>query len=284
MSQADYERQVQETQLGTLWEIPDAMWERIEPLLPEEKVPGTPGRPPVPFRTVLNGILHVLRTGCQWNKVPQKYSSGSTLHRRFQEWEAAGILDAILEMMLAWYDERQGIDWAWQSADTKLVPAPLGGEKTGPNPTDLAKSGSKRHLLIDGRGVPLAFHLSAANRHDKKGLASLLGSGLLTERPEPTEQHPQHLCLDKGYDYDDVHEHVEALGYISHIKRQGETDDTPGLGEPVHPPRRWKVERSISWLNNMRKLRTRWAKKAANYRGLWLLASALCIFRRIVLG
>lgn len=283
MCQTDYGTKPQKKQLPTIWKIPDEMWDRFQPLLPPEKELGTLGRPIVPFRTVLNGILYVLRTGCQWKAVPKEFSSGSTVHNRFQEWEQAGVMDAIVEMMLKWYDEEQGIDWEWQSGDTKLLAAPIGGEETGPNPTDRAKCGTKRHTLIDGRGAPLAFHLTAANRHDMKGLQELLGVGMLIKRPEVSEGLLQHLCLDKGYDYQAIDDLVDGLGYTSHIKRCGEVSE-PGIGEPVYPARRWKVERTISWLNNMRKLRTRWEKKARNYRALWLLAAALIIYRLIVLG
>lgn len=237
----------------------------------------------MPFRKVMNGILFVLRTGCQWKALPGCYGSGSTAHRRFQQWVRSGIIDALVRMMIDWYERCRGIDWEWQAADTKLLAAPLGGEATGPNPTDLGKLGTKRHLLVDGRGVPLAFHLSGANRHDLKGLSRLLGAGLLVERPEPGERAPQHLCLDKAYDAEEADLLLDALGYTGHIKRRGQSDE-PGVGEVVHPARRWKVERSISWLNNMRKLRVRWEKKAQNYRGLWLLAVALIIYRRIILG
>jgi putative transposase len=281
-------QQLQRSQLPTIWTIPDPMWRRLKELLPPEKEPGTPGRPPVPFRTVLNGILFVLRTGCHWNAVPSTFGSGSTCHRRFQQWTGMGVLEALVERMLRLYDELRGIDWTWQAADAKTLPAPLGGESTGPNPTDLGKSGTKRHLLIDGRGVPLSVHLSAANRHDLKSLADLIGEGklLAKERKEPTGDEPQHLCLDKAYDAEEADELLDELGYTGHIKRQGEADEDAesGVGEPVYPARRWKVERSISWLNNMRKLRTRWEKKAENYRGLWLLAIALTIYRRIILG
>src|SRR4051794_30357803 len=159
--------------------------------LPAQKEPGTPGRPLVPFRKVIDGILFVLRTGCHWKALPSCYGSGSTAHRRFQQWTQAGLIDAIVELMLRWYDRCRGIDWEWQAADTKLLAAPLGGQATGPNPTDRGKSGTKRHLLIDGRGVPLAFHLSAANRHDLKGLSRLLDpEGLFALRPEPSEGAP----------------------------------------------------------------------------------------------
>lgn len=238
----------------------------------------------MPFRKVINAILFVLRTGCHWKALPACYGSGSTAHRRFQQWTRAGIIDAIVRVMVEWYERCRGIDWEWQAADTKLLAAPLGGEATGPNPTDLGKSGSKRHLLVDGRGVPLAFHLSGANRHDLKGLPHLLDQErLFAARPEPTEPAPQHLCLDKAYDAEEADELLEALGYTGHVKRRGQSEE-PGVGEVVYPARRWKVERSISWLNNMRKLRVRWEKKAENYRGLWLLAAALITYRRIILG
>lgn len=200
-----------------------------------------------------------------------------------KQWVRSGIIEAIVRITIEWYQKRRGIDWEWQAADTKLLAAPLGGEATGPKPTDLGKSGTKRHLLVDGRGVPLAFHLSGANCHDLKGLCPLLGAGLLIERPEPSERAPQHLCLDKAYDAEKVDLLLEELGYTGHIKRRGESDE-PGVGAVVYPARRWKVERSISWLNNMRKLRVRWEKKAENYRGLWLLAAALITYRRIILG
>jgi putative transposase len=112
---------------------------------------------------------------------------------------------------------------------------------------------------------------------------AVLSIGMLLERPQPSENALQHLCLDKGYDYEQIDELVDSLGYISHIKRCGQ-DGIPGIGEPVYPARRWKVERTISWLNNMRKLRTRWEKKARNYRALWLLAASLIVYRLIVLG
>jgi transposase len=78
-------KQLDRSQLPVIWTIPDPMWTQLEELLPEQKEPGTPGRPPVPFYKVLNGILFVLRTGVQWNTVPSAYGSGSTCHRRFQD-------------------------------------------------------------------------------------------------------------------------------------------------------------------------------------------------------
>jgi transposase len=94
MSQQQYQRELNRKQLPTLWMIPEKMWQEIRPLLPPEKEPATPGRTPVPFRKVMNGILFVLRTGCQWKALPKNsYGSGSTVHRRFQQELFANVVD-----------------------------------------------------------------------------------------------------------------------------------------------------------------------------------------------
>ena len=115
--------------LGTIWRIPDDLWEELEPLLPAPRSVGLPGRPQVPFRQVLDGILYVLRTGCQWKAVPKEFGSGSTCHKRFREWERAGIFEQLWAKLLARYDELRGIQWRFQSLDSAIVKAPLGGRR-----------------------------------------------------------------------------------------------------------------------------------------------------------
>jgi transposase len=115
--------------LRTIWRIPDDLWAELEPLLPPEKPPGTPGRPVVPFRHVIDGILYVLRTGCQWKALPREYGSGSTCHRRFQTWVQTGIFEKLWTVVLLRYDEVRGLQWKWQSLDSAMVKAPLGGRR-----------------------------------------------------------------------------------------------------------------------------------------------------------
>ena len=110
--------------LPTIWRIPDDLWDECQPLLPPEKPPGTPGRPVVPFRRVLDGILYVLRTGCQWKQVPHEFGSGSTCHARFQEWVADGTWERLWGDQLERYDAAHRIGWDWQSADSATVPSP----------------------------------------------------------------------------------------------------------------------------------------------------------------
>ena len=79
--------------LPTVKRIPDEIWDEIRMILPSEKPINTIGRPVVSFRKVLEGILYVLRTGCQWKMLPKEYGSGSTSHRRFQQWSISEIFE-----------------------------------------------------------------------------------------------------------------------------------------------------------------------------------------------
>jgi len=129
-----------------LREIPDDLWALIEPILPLDKPAGLNGRPRVPNRTVMNGVLYVLRTGCQWKMVPREYSSGSTCHLRFQTWVRTGVFRAIWRACLQHYDDLKGIDWRFQSLDSATVSAPVKGgtrpEKTRQTAVNLAPSGT----------------------------------------------------------------------------------------------------------------------------------------------
>jgi len=125
------------------WRIPDWLWERIEPLLPER--PAHPlgcHNPRVPDREAMNAILVVLRTGMQWNALNATgICHSSSTHRRFQEWTRAGVFEEFWRQGLVKLDELRGIDWEWLSVDGAMAKAPLGGSETGPNPTDRAKRG-----------------------------------------------------------------------------------------------------------------------------------------------
>ena len=92
------------------------------------------------------------------------------------------------------------------------------GEKcTGANPTDRAKSGTKRSVLVDGKGVPISVSVDdGANRHDMKMSKATLQS-IVIYRPKPTMRSKQHMCLDKGYDFPEVYELLEEFGYTIHI-------------------------------------------------------------------
>jgi transposase len=108
--------------------IPDHLWNEIKNILPDEKPENTIGRPVVSYRKVLDGILFVLRTGCQWKMLPKDYGSGPTCHRRFQQWIQLGIFDTLWSRLLKIYDNKRGIKWNWQSLDSISIKSPLGGD------------------------------------------------------------------------------------------------------------------------------------------------------------
>ena len=113
------------------WRIPDRLWVRIEPLLPPRKEhPLGCHNPRVPDRNALNGILFVLRTGCQWNALNATgICSCASAYRRFREWEAAGVFEMFWREGLMQYDEIQGVDWSWLSMDGAMTKAPVAGSK-----------------------------------------------------------------------------------------------------------------------------------------------------------
>ena len=151
------------------------------------------------------------------------------------------------------------------------------GKKTGANPTDRGKRGVKRSLLTEGHGVPLGMVVAGANRPDLKLVASTLYS-MIVERPEPTAEEPQGLCLDKGYDYEEVRATLAVFGFTAHITAQGK-EARARKRQAGLKARRWVVERSHSWLNRFRRLLVRWDKKADNYLGFLHFGCALVAFR-----
>jgi putative transposase len=136
----------------------------------------------------------------------------------------------------------------------------------------------KRSLVVEAAGGPLGAAIAGANVHDTKLLAATLEAIVVT-RPQPTEERPQHLCLDKGYDNPTGHEAVAAYQYTPHIRRIGEEKLAP-TGQKNYPARRWVVERTLAWLSKCRGLLVRYEKKAINFLGLLQLACALLWMRR----
>jgi putative transposase len=232
----------------------------------------------VPDRQVLAAILFVLRTGCQWKALDATdLGSGSTAHRRFQEWVKGGLFYRLWRVTARRYDEVQGLDWRWLSVDGCLTKAPLSrSEVVGRNPTDRGKQGVKRSLLVDGKGLPLALAVGPANRNDHLLLAETL-DGLVARRPSRAAL-VQHLCLDLGYDDAGSRREAAQRGYVSHIRSGG------GVRKRQHQARRWVVERTHAWLNRFRRLLIRWERKVANYEALLHLACSLICWRAAQVG
>jgi putative transposase len=269
-----------EISLDTIWHTPDDLWSLLAPLLGPEKQPGTPGRPAVPFRRIFDGLIYVLRTGCQWRALPRgEYAPKSTVWGRFKQWVEAGVFEQAWSLVLEYYDRELGIDWKWQALDGVITKAPLGGEATGPSPVDRAKSGTKRSVLSDGRGAPLAVVVAGANAPDQTLALETLDSTAV-ERPEKVVYRLHHLSLDAGYNYDEVIAGVLERDYILHL-RPPASATLAVAPEKQYPARRWVVERTHAWHNKFRRLLVRWERKLDHYYALIDLASVLIIWRLI---
>jgi transposase len=271
------------------FQVPDALWQRLKKVLPKGPKHKGPGRKRADNRRVINGIWYVLWTGCQWKAVHRNWFGvcSTTLHQRFQAWQQSGVFARLMRVLVRFYERKRGIQWTWQAIDSKSCPAPLGGADTGKSPVDRAKRGSKIHILVDGRGAPLAVYITGANTHDK-WLVDEVVISLVVPRPDPQEVE-QHMCLDKGYDFEDVHRFVAQEHYVAHIKHRRRRNEPllescPVPGETQFPARRWVVERTLGWLAKRRALRTRWPKKPDNWLALVQFACAHILMSLAIYG
>jgi putative transposase len=152
--------------LETIWRVPEVLWNKLKPILDEHDPPKITGRKRINARAALNAIIFRLRSGCQWNQLPNEFPDDSSVHRTFQRWERNGVLDHIWAALVEECEELGGVDWQWQSADGAMAKARFGGDEIGPNPTDRAKPGTKRSLLTEADGGPLAVVIAGANVHE----------------------------------------------------------------------------------------------------------------------
>ena len=134
-------------------------------------------------RPILDAIIFRLRGGYQWNHLPAEYPDDSTVHRHFQRWVHRGIVDRIWAVIQEACEELGECDWEWQAADGALGKARKGG-LVGPNPTDRAKNGVKKSLLVERDGGPLAIIIAGANVPDAQLLDQTI-QAIVLERPEP---------------------------------------------------------------------------------------------------
>jgi putative transposase len=148
----------------------------------------------------------------------------------------------------------------------------------GKHPTDRGKIGAKRSVLTEGSGVPIGLAVEGANRNDFKMVRETIES-IPVKRPAPTAAMPQGMCLDKGYDYDEVRDLLAEFGFTAHIRTRAE--EAKALKQDAgFRARRWVVERTHSWMNRFRRVLIRWDKKVCNYLGFLHLACAYITYKQ----
>jgi putative transposase len=224
-------------------DVTDEQWALIEPHIPV--YPG--GRPrKTDVRDVLDAVLYILRTGCQWRYIPENFPPKSTVWRYFDEWRSNGTLDNIHDLLRR---KVRTMEKPYQprttgSVDSQSVDTTSGGEQRG---RDNAKNvdGRKRHIVVDSMGLLLAVLVTAANVDDAEAASELFARlegqpmGKVTRMFADSKYHNFKL-------YEWVAEHAE---WELNIIRRPE-----GKRGWVMLPIRWTVERTFAWLGRCRRL------------------------------
>jgi len=254
--------------------LPPELYEELEPLLPEETPIGPQGgRPRIPHWIVVKVIWYVLVTGCRWEDVPSEFGcSGRTAHRRLEQWELLGIWDQLHRRLLELLNREHKLNLDVVIVDGVTVRAFGGGEDTGPSPVDRRKKGSKHTLMVDAHGIPLAMRTAPANASDHRQIIPLiLDFPEVGGTPGRPKELPDEVYADRGYDSDPTRGLLRWLGITPHIARR-KTSHGSGLGRV-----RWVVERTISWLKGLRRMRVRYDRLGV-IQDAWnsLAAAAIC--------
>jgi transposase len=240
--------------------LPDALWDLVEPFLPI--LPRRPqgGRPRVSDRACLTGIVFVLRSDIPWQIARRNSGAvGDDVLAAPARLATRGVWDLIHFALLDWLARDDQIDWSRAVVGSCSIRAVYGGDQTGLNPTDRAKRGSKRHLICDGQGVPLAVRLTGANRNDSQEALALVDAipPLHGNRGRP-RQRPDCVLGD------------------SRLRRCGDLAWAAGAAVAMRRTAhgsgldrwRWVVERTFAWLNQFRRLRVRYDKRTGIHEAL----------------
>jgi len=252
--------------------MPEKFYEMARPLLPLEREPGPQGgRRPIGHYNVLKVIWFVLVTGCRWKDVPKEMGCcGETARTRLQTWERAGIWDQLHIQLLTMLRRENELHLETAIIDSTQVRAFGGGEATGPSPVDRRKKGTKFTLLVDRDGIPLVIRTAAANRSDQlEILPTVVSFPTVGGKPGRPRTHPKKLYGDAGYDSEPTRSILRWLGIKPYIRKRG-SEHGSHLGRI-----RWVVERTISWIKGLRRMRVRYDRSATTIDAWATIAAAV---------
>jgi transposase len=268
-------------------EVVDAVWGAVEPLLPapDRSHPLGCHRPKISDRICFEAMLIRLVTGCSWVDAERLVGgavSDTTLRARRDEWEAFGVFDKLVDEALSAYDKIIGLDLTETAVDGSQHKAPMGGEGTGPNPTDRGKSGWKWSLLTDRSGIPFGWATDGANRHDAVLFAATLEPAAHRGFLDDIET----LHLDRGYDSKAIRTTCKELGMTDVVcarqRREGKESGKKRAPKAVRLGMRWPVERTNSWLSNFGQLRRNTDRRIKHRLDQMALAITLLITAKLI--
>ncbi|MFT4135673.1 IS5 family transposase [Microbacterium sp.] len=253
--------------------IIEPLWHQFEALIPPviDEHPLGCHRPRVADRVVFDKLVQVLVLGVAYVKIADSTCSATTIRRRRDDWIRYGIFDELEQICLNAYDKMIGLHLEDLSVDGCIVKAPCGGEAAGRSPVDRGKQGTKRSLMVEGRGIPIGCVTAGANCHDSPLLAPTLDrlARFGFDLPERITVH-----LDAGYDSGKTRDLLDTLGCDYVISKKG---------TPLQTGARWVVERTNSWhTRGFRKLQICTEVRARVIAAFIALANAVITTRRLI--
>ncbi|MEU4351130.1 IS5 family transposase [Streptomyces sp. NPDC023838] len=249
----------------------------IAPLLPPWPT-RSPGPRPVADRPCLQGILYVLYNDIAWQHLPLelRFGFGQTCWRRPERRQQAGVFDQLHRILLAELNAAGQLDWSRAGVDGSHIRAKKGGADTRPSPVDRRKTGSKHHLICDGRGTPLKVITTAANVNDVTQTRAVVdGIPPVAGRPGRSRRRPDALLGDKGYDSNPNRDELRKNRILPVISRKG-SPNIKGMGKL-----RYVVEQTFALLHQFKRLAVRWERRTALHDAFVSLACSLICWRRL---
>ena len=256
-------------------DLTDNEWAEIAPLIPPAKPGGN--KRSIDLREVVNGLMYILSTGCQWRAIPKDLAARSTVYDYFDRWSWDGTLERMHHALYVKCREQVSREASPTVAivDAQSVKsAEKGGAHIDPHGYDAGKKikGKKRHVLVDTRGLMLHSIVTAADIQDRDGAASLLGT-LFGLYPFLLK-----LYADGGYQGPEFRRSLKTVLSKVNVEIVKRADQVKGF---VVLPKRWVVERTLAWLNRCRRLAKDWENLNHKARAFLLMASFRLMVRRL---
>lgn len=252
-------------------ELSDEEWDRLAPLLPPQRPPT--GRPARDHRTVLNGIIWILRTGAPWRDLPDRYGNWQTVYSRFRRWRQAGIWDRILAALqreAAFDDTLDGslamIDGTNVRAHSQAAGAPKRGRRRRSR-TEPGWLGSKLHLVTERGGRPIVCTVTAGQRHESPEAIPLLERAL-------TRLWPDAVTGDRGYSSGGFRNWLGAREILAVIPKRRDESGANDYDRALYRERP-VIEQTINRLKRFRRVATRYDKLATSYLAMVTIAMIL---------
>jgi len=244
-------------------------------MLPDQALSPKGGRPPTDKRMAIGGIFWILDNGAKWKDLPAEFGTKSAVHRAFQRWVNLGAFEALLAAMGSIIKERNGFKLYECYIDGTFSKAKGGGDGVG---CTKAGKGVKIMIMVDGKGLPIAVNTGSASPHESTLVEPLFDFMISVDFPDK-------LIGDKAYDSDRLDENLAQKGvemispHRANRKPENQTQDGRKLRRYK---RRWTVERTISWLQNYRRLCIRWEKSTRMFQGFVHLTCTMLLMKEVL--